>query len=213
MCCAAELQQTDGDRQVFPRPGKPGQIRACSCHSDVKYFTESAPQEGSCPCSCAELWIARWQRLWWGLQSSREPLGVLTRCQRKQICSRPAGGNWWPLVCYPYVLFTQRLEHLFSRCGIKVVIQAFVCREPFSKPRGWLTWALLGMVLSPAVIGITVTIVSYAGYEVGLATPQCHCHITLLTSFFLFIHACTSALRAFMMCMMARDMAERCYII
>ncbi|EIE27390.1 Abi-domain-containing protein [Coccomyxa subellipsoidea C-169] len=38
-------------------------------------------------------------------------------------------------------------------------------REPFSKPRGWLTWALLGMVLSPAVIGITVTIVSYAGYE------------------------------------------------
>lgn len=43
-----------------------------------------------------------------------------------------------------------------------------MCREPFSKPRGWLTWGLLGMALSPLVIGITVTIVSYAGYEVSL---------------------------------------------
>lgn len=61
-----------------------------------------------------------------------------------------------------------------------------VCREPFSKPRGWLTWGLLGMALSPLVIGITVTIVSYAGYEVS-SNLQSACtrglsRLTLLTA-------------------------------
>ena len=41
------------------------------------------------------------------------------------------------------------------------------CRSPFKKPDGWLTWGLLGVALSPVVIGLTVTALTSAGYEVG----------------------------------------------
>ena len=43
-----------------------------------------------------------------------------------------------------------------------------VCRAPFKKPYGWLTWGLLGVVLSPVAIGLTVTALTYSGYEVCL---------------------------------------------
>ncbi len=56
-------------------------------------------------------------------------------------------------------------------------ILALMCRQPFAKPRGWLAWGLLGILLSPVVIGITVTIVSYAGYEVRETIPACTCCI------------------------------------
>ncbi|CAK0785045.1 hypothetical protein CVIRNUC_008250 [Coccomyxa viridis] len=36
---------------------------------------------------------------------------------------------------------------------------------PFKKPYGWLTWGLLGVVLSPVAIGLTVTALTYSGYE------------------------------------------------
>ena len=42
----------------------------------------------------------------------------------------------------------------------------YPCREPFRKPSGWLTWGLVGVVLAPIVIGLTVTVMSYSGYEV-----------------------------------------------
>ncbi len=42
-----------------------------------------------------------------------------------------------------------------------------MCRGPFRKPNGWLTWGLLGVVLSPVVIGLTVTALTSAGYEVS----------------------------------------------
>lgn len=42
-----------------------------------------------------------------------------------------------------------------------------MCRDPFTKPRGWLTWGLLGIVLSPVVIGVTVALLTYSGYEVS----------------------------------------------
>lgn len=48
------------------------------------------------------------------------------------------------------------------------------CREPFKKPNGWLTWGLLGVVLAPVVIGITVTALTYSGYEVS-HTPNMSC--------------------------------------
>ena len=40
------------------------------------------------------------------------------------------------------------------------------CREPFAKPRGWLVWGLLGVVLSPFVVGSTAALFSAAGYDV-----------------------------------------------
>ena len=45
-----------------------------------------------------------------------------------------------------------------------------ICRAPFKKPYGWLTWGLLGVVLAPVVIGLTVTALTYSGYEVCLAS-------------------------------------------
>ncbi|KAK9842327.1 hypothetical protein WJX81_006744 [Elliptochloris bilobata] len=38
-------------------------------------------------------------------------------------------------------------------------------RDPFEKPRGWLVWGLLGVVLSPFVVGSTAAIFSAAGYD------------------------------------------------
>jgi hypothetical protein len=32
-------------------------------------------------------------------------------------------------------------------------------------PRGWLAWGLLGVALAPVVIGLTVTALSYSGYQ------------------------------------------------
>lgn len=31
-------------------------------------------------------------------------------------------------------------------------------RQPFKKPRGWLTWGLLGMALSPAVVYVSAVL-------------------------------------------------------
>ena len=39
-------------------------------------------------------------------------------------------------------------------------------RGPFAKPRGWLAWGLLGVVLSPFVVGTTAALFSAAGYDV-----------------------------------------------
>lgn len=50
-----------------------------------------------------------------------------------------------------------------------------MCRGPFRKPNGWLTWGLLGVVLSPVVIGLTVTALTSAGYEVSLPLLECSC--------------------------------------
>lgn len=44
-----------------------------------------------------------------------------------------------------------------------------VCRKPFSKPNGWLVWALLGTLAAPVVVGATASLVSAVGYEVRLA--------------------------------------------
>ncbi|EFJ52218.1 hypothetical protein VOLCADRAFT_120396 [Volvox carteri f. nagariensis] len=38
-------------------------------------------------------------------------------------------------------------------------------RRPFSRPRGWGFWALLGVVASPAVVGSVAALLSVVGYE------------------------------------------------
>ena len=48
-----------------------------------------------------------------------------------------------------------------------------VRRAPFKKPKGWLTWGLLGVLLAPVVIGLTVTALTYSGYEVCLCWHTC----------------------------------------
>ena len=48
------------------------------------------------------------------------------------------------------------------------------CREPFAKPRGWLAWGLLGVVLSPFVVGSTAALFSAAGYDVRTPTYICY---------------------------------------
>ena len=40
-------------------------------------------------------------------------------------------------------------------------------REPFAKPRGWLAWGLLGVLLSPLVVGAAAAAFSLLGYDVG----------------------------------------------
>ena len=42
-----------------------------------------------------------------------------------------------------------------------------LCRQPITKPEGWLLWAVLGVVLAPVVVGLTVTAVSATGYDVS----------------------------------------------
>ena len=42
-----------------------------------------------------------------------------------------------------------------------------LCRQPITKPEGWLLWAVLGVVLAPFVVGLTVTAVSATGYDVS----------------------------------------------
>ena len=42
-----------------------------------------------------------------------------------------------------------------------------LCRQPIAKPEGWLLWAVLGVVLAPVVVGLTVTAVSATGYDVS----------------------------------------------
>lgn len=38
-------------------------------------------------------------------------------------------------------------------------------QEPFRKPYGWAAWALLGVALSPFVVGTVATVVSLVGYD------------------------------------------------
>lgn len=38
-------------------------------------------------------------------------------------------------------------------------------RGPFRKPTGWLTWAALGIVLSPVLVGTVASLVEATGYE------------------------------------------------
>ena len=52
------------------------------------------------------------------------------------------------------------------------------CREPFAKPRGWLAWGLLGVVLSPFVVGSTAAIFSAAGYDVRTLTQPLYAACT-----------------------------------
>ena len=40
------------------------------------------------------------------------------------------------------------------------------CRHPFRKGDGWLLWAILGIMLAPAVIALVATILSAADYNV-----------------------------------------------
>ena len=56
------------------------------------------------------------------------------------------------------------------------------CRAPFKKPYGWLTWGLLGVVLSPVAIGLTVTALTYSGYEVCLCKHALWTNHQYLTS-------------------------------
>ena len=42
------------------------------------------------------------------------------------------------------------------------------CRHPFRKGDGWLLWAILGIILAPAVIALVATILSAANYDVRL---------------------------------------------
>ncbi|CAL5229019.1 g12264 [Coccomyxa viridis] len=73
------------------------------------------------------------------------------------------------------VLGNQVLETYIGIAVIRTVLKGFepfpedlfsaTFRGPFRKPNGWLTWGLLGVVLSPVVIGLTVTALTSAGYE------------------------------------------------
>ena len=73
-------------------------------------------------------------------------------------------------------LFISSQLHINGRFQEALIL--CICRAPFKKPYGWLTWGLLGVVLSPVVIGLTVTALTYSGYEV------CSCW-----------HACQACLR------------------
>ncbi|KAK9857582.1 hypothetical protein WJX84_008181 [Apatococcus fuscideae] len=44
-------------------------------------------------------------------------------------------------------------------------ILKFDIREPFAKPRGWLAWGLLGVLLSPLVVGAAAAAFSLLGYD------------------------------------------------
>ena len=57
----------------------------------------------------------------------------------------------------------------------------FVCRKPFTKPDGWLVWAILGTLAAPIVVGATASLVTLVGYEVGfrqrflnILMTECH---------------------------------------
>lgn len=41
----------------------------------------------------------------------------------------------------------------------------FSLGKPFEKDEGWAVWALLGVVLAPAVVGTAAAILSAVGYE------------------------------------------------
>jgi hypothetical protein len=43
------------------------------------------------------------------------------------------------------------------------------CRHPFRKGDGWLLWAILGIILAPAVIAVVASILSAANYNVRLS--------------------------------------------
>lgn len=49
---------------------------------------------------------------------------------------------------------------------VDMMLTGACCREPFAKPRGWLAWGLLGVILSPFVVGSTAALFSAAGYDV-----------------------------------------------
>lgn len=50
----------------------------------------------------------------------------------------------------------------------QVRLQSTCCRHPFRKGDGWLLWAILGIILAPAVIALVATILSAANYDVRL---------------------------------------------
>ena len=48
---------------------------------------------------------------------------------------------------------------------ITTVMQAG-CRQPLSKPNGWLFWGILGVIAAPFVVGACATLIQAVGYEV-----------------------------------------------
>lgn len=55
------------------------------------------------------------------------------------------------------------------------------CRQPLSKPYGWLFWGILGVIAAPFVVGACATFIQAVGYEV------CHCPVALPRTFALCI--------------------------
>jgi hypothetical protein len=50
----------------------------------------------------------------------------------------------------------------------QLMLDPMCCRHPFRKGDGWLLWAILGIILAPAVIALVATILSAANYDVRL---------------------------------------------
>ena len=66
------------------------------------------------------------------------------------------------------------------------------CRQPLSKPDGWLVWGVLGVIAAPFVVGACATLVSAVGYEVRRFS----------ISLFLKCHACDSVYVATLLLLM-----------
>ena len=57
------------------------------------------------------------------------------------------------------------------------------CRQPLSKPNGWLFWGILGVIAAPFVVGACATLIQAVGYEVRqLAVILMHAVLVLSCS-------------------------------